>query len=353
MIRTSLASLPLLWLEWETFIMTRSTKDLALVAGVTAVALLAALTVPTAQAAVVQPCVTAAAQGVIGPAITVLPIYGGGQIYCQSAYGWSDTWFADSQPAVYDQRRDVLSGDNAPDLTYRRPNGALVGSGNQYNFISPWVDGGTLNAQFIGSNWTVVPAGDINVVGNVGTSKITLGGLDANITTTVLASGITETFVFTNNTQETILELLFSDYFNFHANGSLNLTDTACPTTSYDPLTGTVTTVGSFSGACSPIVKNGSMRGSQLPSKWDLDLATTVLADIAAGTYNNALGPVVGDGAIDMVWDLGTLGIGQSVTFTIFKDFELLPEPGTLAVFSLGLAALGWSRRRGASARAV
>ncbi len=328
--------------------MTNASKDLSFVVGVAALSLLAALAAPAAQAAVIQPCLTAAA--VAGPnAITVAPIYGGGQIYCQSSYGWSDTWFADSQPATYDQRKDVLSGDNAPDLTYRRPSGALVGSGNPYNFISPWLDGGTLNAVYIGSNWRVI--NDISVVGNVGTSKITLGGLDADITTTVLGSGITETFVFTNNTQETILDLLFSDYYNFHANGSLNFTDTACPTTSYDPLTGTVTTVGSNSGNCSPIVKNGSMHGSQLPSAWDLGLAAAVLADIAAGTYNNALGPVVGDGAIDMVWNLGALGVGQSVTFTIFKDFERVPEPGSLAVFSLGLAALGWSRRRIASAR--
>ena len=322
--------------------MTSSSKHLALVVGVAALSLAAMFTGPAAQAAVIQPCVTAAA--VDGPnAITVAPIYGGGQIYCQSAYGWSDTWFADSQPATYDQRKDVLSGDNAPDLRYKTVSGKVVGSGNPYNFMSPWLDGGTLNSQFIGSDWRVV--NDISVVGNVGTSKVTLGGLDAEITTTVLASGITETFVFTNRTNESILELLFSDYYNFHANGSLN-GDIGCPTTTYDPLTGTVTTVGSGSGTCSPIVKNGSMHGSQLPSEWDLGISTAVLADIAAGTYNNALGPVLGDGAIDMVWNLGALEIGQSKTFTIFKDFERVPEPGTLAVFSLGLAALTWSRRR-------
>lgn len=299
-------------------------------------------TTSTAQAAVIQPCVTAAAQA--GPnAITVAPIYGGGQIYCQSAYGWSDTWFADSQPATYDQRKDVLSGDNAPDLRYRLANGQIVGSGNQYNFISPWLDGGTLNAQFIGSNWQVV--NDISVNLNVGTSKITLGGLDAGITTTVLASGITETFVFTNNTNSAIEELLFSDYYNFHANGSLG-GDIGCPTTTYDPITGTVTTVGQSGGGCSPIVKNGSMHGSQLPDVWTIGTSGNVLADIAAGNYNNLLGPVVGDGAIDMVWNLGALGIGQSKTFTIFKDFERLPEPGTLAMLGLALLALGLMRRR-------
>jgi hypothetical protein len=54
----------------------------------------------TARAAVVQPCASGATGGTGG--ITILPINGGNQTYCQTAYGWSDTWFATSQPAAYD-----------------------------------------------------------------------------------------------------------------------------------------------------------------------------------------------------------------------------------------------------------
>lgn len=304
----------------------------------------------SATAATVQPCLTNAADGIGGPAIKLLPINGGGQTYCQSAFGWSDTWFATSQPASYNSHLDVLSGDNAPDLKYTKGT-VTVGSGNQYNFISPWLDGGTLNSHFIGSDWKVV--NDINVVGNVGTSTISLGGttattgLVAAITTTVGVNGVTEAFHFTNNTGDSIDKLLFSDYYNFHANGSMT-SDLPCPTTTFDAGTGTVTTTGKTGGGCSAIVSNGTMQGSQLPSTWDLGKSTDVLAHIAAGTYNNAVGPFTGDGAIDMVWDLGSLANGASVDFTIKKNFVPInvAEPSSLAVLGTGLLGLGFLRRR-------
>src|SRR5271167_2827144 len=95
----------------------------ALTALIGGLALLAGVQSP-AEAAVVQPCLTNAAIGdAVNPAITFLPINGGTQTYCQSAFGWSDTWFATSQPSSYNQGLDVLSGDNAPDLLYKTASG--------------------------------------------------------------------------------------------------------------------------------------------------------------------------------------------------------------------------------------
>jgi len=308
---------------------------------------LAALAVlePPARAGIVQPCATNAANP--GPgSITFLPINGGNQTYCQSAYGWSDTWFPSSQPATYNQQLDAMSGDNAPGLIYKT-NQRVVGSGNSlgnpYNFISPWLDGGNLQSGFIGSSWTVL--NDIKVTGNVGTSKITLGGLDLTITTTVGANGVTEHFSFMNNTGAAITDVLFSDYFNFHPNGSL-LLDTHCATTTFAANPGTVTTTGSTGPGCGEIVPQGTMTGSMLPKAWDLGMPANVLSDIAMGTYNGFTGPIKGDGAADVVWDLGPLAIGGITDFTITKDFVPAPEPGSLLLLTTAVAGLLLLRRR-------
>lgn len=153
---------------------------------------------------------------------------------------------------------------------------------------------------------------------------------------------MTEAFQFTNDTGHNITDLLFSDYFNFHPDGSQN-GGAACGTTSFSG--GTVTTVGSNAGSCHAIVKNGTMSGSQAPIAWDLGLTADVLAAMANGTYNDATGPYTGDAAAYLTWDLGALGEGDSVSLTIAKLVNV-PEPGSFAMLGSGLLMLGLLRRR-------
>jgi hypothetical protein len=298
------------------------------------------------------------------------PIDGGISTYCQTGYGWTDTWFATSQPAAYNAHLDVLSGDDAPGLTYTL-NGQPVGTGNIFNFFSPFLDGGHLISQNIGGTTTLLTDLPVGTLTNSGSSTISVAEVQIGITTTVNPdNSVNETFTFTNTSPiATVMGLTFNDYFNFHPDGSSGPTDQFCGSTSFNPITGTVTTVGEVGGGCSPVVAEGTMQGSLPPTTWDLgdvgelncttpgDPATCsatpgVLADIAAGTYNMATGPTpFGDTGADLVWDLGNLAPGASEMFTITKNFTPtgptgppippIPEPTSLMILAVSLFGFG------------
>jgi hypothetical protein len=98
----------------------------------------------TAWAVVTAPCGPPASSVIT---TNLSPINGGTSTYCQSGFGWSDAWFPTTQPTAYNGNLDTLSGDNAPSLSYTLNTPGLspqkVGTGNIFNFLSPFLDAAT------------------------------------------------------------------------------------------------------------------------------------------------------------------------------------------------------------------
>src|SRR5665213_3313317 len=139
-----------------------------------------------ANAAIIQPCTPGSASE------NIIPVTNGVKTYCVSDYGWSDTWFLGS-PAVYSQPLDMLSGDDAFNLTYG--NGK---TGTGLGWLSPSMDQGTLSAQPIPSAWSV-----ITPVHSTGASSAesVIGdadGVQITLDTSAIGPGVQITMAITN-----------------------------------------------------------------------------------------------------------------------------------------------------------
>src|SRR6185312_4907523 len=274
-----------------------------------------------AHAAAVQPCTPGAAnENIIG-------VSNGVTTYCVSDFGWSDTWLLGT-PRTYSQTVDLLSGDDAFNLYYNAPPG---GTGAGSGWLSPSLDQGTLKAQIIPSNWTVIqpvhatgPASAESVIGNA-------DGLVITIDTTSVGSGVQLSLTIVNTSISTITGLELADYFDFHPNGS-DPPGNQDGTTSYQ--NGCIVTTG-IPGP--NFLANGFMCGVRTPDNHEVGFdtgPTTVWNDVQNLSYLNNDGPI-GPGATAgaLEWNLGSLAPGAQVQFSVGKNnipTDPIPEPGSI-----------------------
>jgi len=278
--------------------------------------------------------------------INAIPIIGSGQMYCQTTFGWSSTWFPTSatqtdysSPAA--QAIDVLTGNDEPGLIFSTRTGSYTGdpnnnshpnnnSGTNYNTFTPNID---LNVAGVGSQtiasdspWSIVSPitldpGDSSKA----TSVISDGPIKVEIVTKVNAGGqVVFTYTITNTSSLSdpshdlgpISNIQFFDYFNFHPDGAVASPDHLdCSLTTYSNSNGAINVVPTVSGTqgsnipCDPNwqVADGSMSGN-LPGAPGGPLIP--LTPVACG-IDSAYGPggIPPDGLLTALQNLNTTAL--------------------------------------------
>lgn len=300
---------------------------------------------------------------------SVLAVNNSRGAYCVSDYGWSNTWYTTGSdgtkpiPSVYTEEFDLFSGDDAVNLSFSTLEGTLSTPVTGSGWLTPTLDAGALFPFYpTGSEWTVVnpvayvTPGDESATQSMIRLALTgLGSVDVTIDTQILGDGGVKQFYTIQNNADTFLtDLVFTDYFNFHPNGSL-VAATKEGTTSFNGEK--VTTTGnkllpSFvgNGTMNLIDENGALL---VPTVVDIGCADVLGFDldctgvgatiprVEAGAYNGLTGPLgPGDYAAALGYAPGNLlGPEESITFGVEK--HVVPAPGSLALFGLGLVGLG------------
>lgn len=298
-------------------------------------------------AAGVAPCTDGAAGE------TIIAVRNSKTTYCTSAFGWSDTWFRGYRTS-YSSQADVFSGEDSFNLRWT----GMTGTG----WLSPSMDIGTTVANAVSSQWGVLTDIAYTVPGQQDQTSSVIShanGLQIAITTTVTDALLNINFVIRNTSAtNTVSNLVLSDYFNFHPNGSRTSNNStkqgttrylaSCPS-QIGPCNGVIYTSGNQS--LTTFISNGFVYGQRAPDAYATGYAsgvpsgsTALFTQIANGVFNNQAGPVgPADGAGALAYNLGNLTPGQQTTFNFYKGLDVpLPEPGAWVMMALGLTMIVW-----------
>jgi hypothetical protein len=272
------------------------------------------------QGQVLPPCTPG-----LTPGENILPVRndetspGVGTCVCVSDYGWSDTAFGPSIPDIYDQQRDLLSGDYAYNLRYSI--GDVVVSGN--GWLTVGMDAGRLVPSYAtGSPWEVVEPVHYIEGTHMAQSHIRRSdhGLDLIITTLVDGSNVlTQTLQLTNN-GSTPITFSGALYVNGHPNGSGPDNPALYQGTITFMPDGTLQATGPRD---STYIGDLQVFSSGLVDAHDTGFAdpTDVIGRVETDTLNNRdqFGPDDAAGALR--WSGGTLSPGESRTWSLGARF--------------------------------
>lgn len=201
----------------------------------------------------------------------------------------------------------------------------------------------------------------------------TCSGLGLDATYALDGDGVTAHFTFvatwTTNAWNGELMDSFSLQFGGGSGGLLDQSLTAAAagpgpgtwTRVYDKVSGNGCTASGFDAVCFTMLPSGlgaaggGSDGAPFINRGATDLVYTWTFDVRFSSAANRTSGLAGDNSIKFLslkynrnnnrWSTGHQ-LSESGTYTPGDDDEDVPEPGTLALFGLGMLGLGWAGRR-------
>ena len=166
---------------------------------------------------------------------------------------------------------------------------------------------------------------------------------------TYVLGGVFETFTIRNLSDSPLLNLVFSQYFNFHPAGSgIGLNCGLSDFLNYGKGAGEITTFPKYGCGTPNLTPNGTVSGSLPISSWEVAPVATALSDLEEkrplSDNMNVVGPE--DVAGILQWDLGSLEPYQQISLTINENVGIVDEPGTLFLLASGFGMVMLARRR-------
>jgi len=239
--------------------------------------------------------------------------------------------------------------DGASSATFDPVSGSLtgwtIGGQNQLGLQNFWVRNGGVNQQLTGASVSQVIPGQL-------TATYTGVGFNVSVRYTMTdmgtGSGLLAQSIRINNTSGAALNnFRFFTYSDFDLGGS-PFGDSAVLAT--DSVSGRYVSASQYKGSIALTTTTADTTLTPRADYGEVDLVPFTLGRIGSGAYdlNNVTGMTGGNVAWALEWNFATIAAGGSVGIgeQTLIDGVLVPEPSSIALAALGLAAVAIRRQR-------